>query len=112
VRVLFYLGEIAIAIAVVVAIVAAVMALSRGRGQGTLPAGGRTALPAGGRWQAHHYAEAGDTVVTVARLTRTGEVVEEHVVARIADQDDDWSRKFLAAKQEAEERAFHLNADG
>jgi pyridoxamine 5'-phosphate oxidase family protein len=102
--VFFYLGEAAVVIAVVVAIVALATVLSRGRG----PA----ALPAGGRWQARHYAEAGDTVVAVARLTRTGEVVEEHVVARIPDQDDEWSRKFLAAKQEAEERAFHLNADG
>jgi hypothetical protein len=33
-------------------------------------------------------------------------------VARIPDLDEDWSRKFLQAKQEAEERAFHLNADG
>ena len=39
------------------------------------------------------------------------EVIEEHVVARIPDSDDDCSRKFVAAKQEAEERAFHLNAD-
>jgi pyridoxamine 5'-phosphate oxidase family protein len=67
------------------------------------------ALPVGGRWQVHHYAEGGQTVVTVARLTPAGEVVEQHVVSRIADSDPDWSRKFLQARQEAEERAFHLN---
>jgi hypothetical protein len=64
-----------------------------------------------GRWRPRHYAEGGQTVVTVARMSPAGDVFEEHVVARIADSDDDWSRKFLEAKQEAEERAFHLNAD-
>jgi hypothetical protein len=49
--------------------------------------------------------------VTVARMTPKGEVIEEHVVARILDMDEEWSRKFLQAKQEATERAFHLNAD-
>jgi predicted metalloprotease len=68
-------------------------------------------LPTGGRWQLHHYADDGHTVVTVARVTAKGEVIEEHVVARFADTDEEWSRKFLQAKQEAEERAFHLNAD-
>ena len=68
-------------------------------------------LPAGGRWQLHHYADDGHTVVTVARVTAKGEVIEEHVVARILDTDEEWSHKFLQAKQEAEERAFHLNAD-
>lgn len=68
-------------------------------------------LPTGGRWQAHHYADDGHTVVTVARMTPKGELIEEHVVARILDMDEGWSRKFLQAKQEAEERAFHLNAD-
>lgn len=68
-------------------------------------------LPVGGRWQPRHFADGGQTVVTVARMTPRGEVIEEHVVARIHDDDPDWSRTFVAAKQEAEERAFHLNAD-
>lgn len=68
-------------------------------------------LPTGGRWQPHHYADDGHTVVTVARMTPKGEVIEEHVVARILDMDEEWSHKFLQAKQEATERAFHLNAD-
>jgi pyridoxamine 5'-phosphate oxidase family protein len=103
VRALIILVEVAIVVVLVIGVYGAVTALGRGR---------KAALPAGGRWQARHYAEDGHTVVAVARLTRTNEVVEEHVVARIPDQDDDWSRKFLAARQEAEERAFHLNADG
>jgi hypothetical protein len=69
-------------------------------------------LPTGGRWQPRHYADDGDTVVAVARMTTKGELIEEHLVARILDLDEDWTRKFLEAKQEAEERAFHLNADG
>jgi hypothetical protein len=44
-------------------------------------------------------------------MTAKGEVIEEHLVARFPDTDQEWSRKFLQAKQEAEERAFHLNAD-
>lgn len=68
-------------------------------------------LPAGGRWRLRHYADDGHTVVAVARMTTKGEVIEEHVVARILDADEEWSRKFLQAKQEAEERAFHLNSD-
>jgi pyridoxamine 5'-phosphate oxidase family protein len=81
------------------------------RGVTAVPASQTRRLPTGGRWQARHYADDGHTVVAVVRMTSSGEVVEEHVVARIADADEDWSRKFLAAQQEAEERAFHLNAD-
>ena len=68
-------------------------------------------LASGGRWRPNHYAEDGQTVVVVARAGPTGEVLEEHVVARIPDSDPQWSSKFVEAKQEAEERAFHLNAD-
>ena len=63
------------------------------------------------KWQPTHYADNGATVVAVVRTTPAGKVFEENLVARIPDDDDDWSRKFLDAKLEAEERAFHLNAD-
>jgi hypothetical protein len=69
-----------------------------------------TAVPAG-PWQVHHYADGGLTVVVVARLTPAGAIVEQHVVEQIPDADPDWTRRFLGAKQEAEERAFHLNAE-
>ena len=72
---------------------------------------GQRMLTPGGRWQPHHYAEDGHTVVVVARMTPAGEVLEEHVVARVPDSDPQWSSRFVEAKQEAEERAFHLNAD-
>ena len=37
--------------------------------------------------------------------------VAQAMLARFLDTDEEWSRRFLQAKQEAEERAFHLNAD-
>jgi pyridoxamine 5'-phosphate oxidase family protein len=70
------------------------------------------ALPdATARWRARHYAHEGSTVVAVALTTPAGHVLEEHVVARFADTDPEWERQFLAAREEAERRAFHLNAD-
>jgi hypothetical protein len=113
VRALVGLVEVAVVLAVLYLVYSAVTASTRGRPR-QLPTGGRwqpRQLPTGGRWQPRHYADDGHTVVTVARLTRNGELIEEHLVARIPDLDEDWSRKFLQAKQEAEERAFHLNAD-
>jgi pyridoxamine 5'-phosphate oxidase family protein len=71
----------------------------------------RPQLPHGGRWQPRHYGVQGQTVVAVSLVRPDGEVLDEHVVARFPDQDPDWSRLFLAARQEAEERAFHLNAE-
>ncbi len=109
VRALVILLEIGTIIAVVFLVAVGVTALARGR-QRQLPLGGAQ-LPRGGRWQPRHFADQGHTVVAVARVTPSGDVIEEHVVARIPDSDEDWSRKFLQAKQEAEERAFHLNAD-
>ena len=101
-RALVGLVEVAVVLAVLYLVYSAVTTLTRGRPR---------QLPTGGRWQPRHYADDGHTVVTVARLTGKGEMIEEHLVARIPDLDEDWSRKFLQAKQEAEERAFHLNAD-
>jgi hypothetical protein len=66
------------------------------------------------RWQARHRAHPGargdETVVVVALTLPSGEVLDEHVVARIPDSDPDWNTRFLRAREEAEERAFHLNA--
>ncbi len=102
-RALVFLIEVGVVLAVVYVIYAGVSALTRGR---------QPRLPVGGKWQTRHYADDGHTVVAVARMTPSGEVLEEHVVARIRDSDEEWSRKFLQAKEEAEERAFHLNTDG
>lgn len=101
-RALVVLVEVAVVLVVAYLVYSGVTASTRSR---------RRQLPIGGRWQPRHYADDGHTVVAVARMTPAGETIEEHVVARIPDMDGDWSRKFLQAKEEAEERAFHLNAD-
>jgi hypothetical protein len=106
VRLVLLLAEVAavlLAAYLVYSVVRAVSARAR-------PAALTSGTPAG-PWQVHHYADGGLTVVVVARLTPAGAIVEQHVVAQIPDTDRDWSRRFLAAKQEAEERAFHLNAE-
>ncbi|TCB98900.1 hypothetical protein E0H26_05645 [Micromonospora zingiberis] len=73
----------------------------------------RHALEASARWAVRHYAipGRGHTVVGVALTDAEGRVRGEHVVARIPDDAQDWQRDFVAARQEAEERAFHLNID-
>ncbi|MEV6693222.1 hypothetical protein AB0M35_17305 [Micromonospora sp. NPDC051196] len=73
----------------------------------------RHALEMSARWAVRHYAipGRGHTVVGVALTDAEGRVRGEHVVARIPDDAQDWQRDFVAARQEAEERAFHLNID-
>jgi pyridoxamine 5'-phosphate oxidase family protein len=68
-------------------------------------------MSAAARWRMRHYADHGETAVTVALTAPDGSVIEEHVVDRFADGDADWEQRFLAAREEAERRAFHLNAD-
>jgi pyridoxamine 5'-phosphate oxidase family protein len=70
-----------------------------------------TRLSAAARWRMRHYAQQGETVVTVALTPPDGQVIEEHVVDRFPDGDADWEQRFLAAREDAERRAFHLNAD-
>jgi pyridoxamine 5'-phosphate oxidase family protein len=70
-----------------------------------------TRLSAAARWRVRHYAHQGETVVTVALTPPDGQVIEEHVVDRFADGDAEWEQRFLMAREEAERRAFHLNAD-
>ncbi|NGM15778.1 hypothetical protein [Verrucosispora sioxanthis] len=73
----------------------------------------RHAAQASARWAVRHYAipGRGHTVVGVTLTDADGRVHGEHVVARIPDDAKDWQRDFVAARQEAEERAFHLNID-
>jgi pyridoxamine 5'-phosphate oxidase family protein len=66
---------------------------------------------ASARWRMRHYAHQGETVVTVALTAPDGQVLEEHVVDRFPDADGEWEQRFLTAREEAERRAFHLNAD-
>ncbi|GIJ24804.1 hypothetical protein [Micromonospora lutea] len=73
----------------------------------------RHASQASARWVVRHYAipGRGHTVVGVTLTDADGRMHGEHVVARIPDEAQDWQRDFLVARQEAEERAFHLNSD-
>ena len=48
---------------------------------------------------------------SVALTPPDGQVIEEQVVDRFPDGDAEWEQRFLAAREEAERRAFHLNAD-
>jgi hypothetical protein len=62
-------------------------------------------------WRVRHYTEGEFTIVAVGLATPGGPVLDEHVVVRLPDSEPDWQQRFLLARQEAEERAFHLNAD-
>jgi pyridoxamine 5'-phosphate oxidase family protein len=101
-RVVALLAGVLAVILLVVVVVAAAGAAARRR---------ESRLSAAARWRMRHYARQGETVVTVALAGPDGRVLEEHVVDRFPDGDADWERRFLAAREEAERRAFHLNAD-
>ena len=62
-------------------------------------------------WRVRHYNDGGHTVVAIGLTTPAGTILDEQVVARLPDGDADWQPRFLLARQEAEERAFHLNSD-
>jgi pyridoxamine 5'-phosphate oxidase family protein len=101
-RVVALLVGVLAVILLVVLVAAAVGAAARRRA---------TRLSAAARWRMRHYAHEGETVVTVALTPPDGQVIEEHVVDRFPDGDAEWEQRFLAAREEAERRAFHLNAD-
>jgi pyridoxamine 5'-phosphate oxidase family protein len=60
-------------------------------------------------WRVRHHTDNDTTVVTVSLVTPRDDVLDEHVVARLPVDAPDWQERFGQAKQEAEERAFHLN---
>jgi len=68
----------------------------------------RQAVPptiAGARWEAAHFAADHTTRVVVRKVVAaTGVVVDEHLVAVVADDDSDYDAKFLAAMAEARQR--------
>lgn len=66
---------------------------------------------ASARWRVDQVNVDERTVVVVRLTASDGTVLDEHVVARLRNDDLDWQRQFLHAQQEATERAFHLNAD-
>ncbi|MCI4065674.1 hypothetical protein MRQ36_25200 [Micromonospora sp. R77] len=64
------------------------------------------------RWQVLHYGRDGRTVVAVGLVTPRGRVLDEHVVDHLPDGDPEWNDRFLRARENAEERAYHLNGGG
>jgi type II secretory pathway pseudopilin PulG len=92
-----------LAVILLVVLVVAVAGVARRRRE--------TRQSAAARWRVRHYARDGETIVAVALTPPDGRVTEEHVVDRFPDGDVDWEQRFLAAREEAERRAFHLNAD-
>ncbi len=104
VRIIAYLAGFIVVLTAVLLVTLAVTAGARRR---------RHAAQMSARWAVRHYAipGRGHTVVGVALTDSDGLVHSEHVVARIPDDAQDWQRDFVAARQEAEERAFHLNID-
>jgi pyridoxamine 5'-phosphate oxidase family protein len=101
-RFLVPLVAIVVALAAAYVVYLATTPLARGRDR---------RLRARASWQTRHYGANGETVVAVSLTRPGGEILDEHVVARLRDDDPEWSAKFLRAREEAAERAFHLNAD-
>jgi hypothetical protein len=64
------------------------------------------ALPgADGRWQVTHYADNDRTHVVVRKVLADGAtVVDEHLVATVAEDDPDYDMKVLEAMAQARQR--------
>jgi hypothetical protein len=75
---------------------------------------GRTRLnrrrSAKARWQVRIYHRDGRTLVALGLMTTDSELLDEQLVAQFSDVAPDWDAQFLAARETAMERAFHLNA--
>jgi hypothetical protein len=73
---------------------------------------GRPAV-AGARWEATHYAADHTTHVVVRKVVPgTGTVLDEHLVANVADDDPDYDAKFLQAMALARERVALFESEG
>lgn len=92
IEVLFALGIVAL---IVYGTIAAVTSSEKRRARSV----------AGARWEAAHYA-ADQTTRVVARkvVSATGVVLDEHLVAVVADDDPNYDAKFLEAMAEARQR--------
>jgi len=66
----------------------------------------RVLSTAGGRWEAAHFARHDKTHVVVRKVLPDGAtVVDEHLVATVAEDDPDYDMKFLEAMAQARQRA-------
>jgi hypothetical protein len=58
------------------------------------------------RWEATHYAVKDATRVVVRKIGQdTGDILDEHVLAQIANADPDFDARFLHAMEQARYRA-------
>jgi len=65
----------------------------------------RVLSAAGARWQATHFASGNRTHVVVRKVLPDGAtVVDEHLVAIVAEDDPEYEAKFLEAMSQARER--------
>jgi hypothetical protein len=92
--------EVAAVLGIVgVIIYVTISTLMRGLGQPRLISG------AGARWQVTHFARDGKTHVVVRKVLPDGAtVIDEHLVATIAEDDAEYDARFLEAMAQARER--------
>jgi hypothetical protein len=65
----------------------------------------RALSSAGGRWQATHFEVHNKTHVVVRKVLPDGAtVIDEHLVATVAEDDPDYEMKFLEAMAQARQR--------
>jgi len=57
-----------------------------------------------GHWRTAHYDVKGETRVVIQKVSTTGSLVDEHVVATIPVDDPDYDARFLIAMNTARER--------
>jgi hypothetical protein len=68
---------------------------------------------AGGRWQVTHFAVNNRTHVVVRKVLPDGAtVVDEHLVATVAEDDPDYDIKFLEAMSQARQRLALFESEG
>jgi hypothetical protein len=68
---------------------------------------------AGGRWQVTHFAVSNRTHVVVRKVLPDGAtVVDEHLVATVAEDDPDYDMKFLEAMSQARQRCALFESEG
>ena len=65
----------------------------------------RVLSAAGARWQAAHFARGNRTHVVVRKVLPDGAtVIDEHLIATVAEDDPEYEARFLAAMSQARER--------
>ena len=102
------LFETLVVVGVAAVIVYAMYAVLSSKAQG--PQG--SVASAASRWETAHYGVNGATRVVVRKIApRTGEMLDEHLVAVIPDDDPDYEEKFLHAMAQARSRAALFDSE-